>query len=454
MSWLRRAVTGALAGALAVLFIHPDVRPMMLHGLLRYQPSTVVADLVDEQTGSHPLANPKAGLVDADLIEAGATKTPLTQDQALLMAEIAIAESQGEPKNAFWPQMEAVFQEALGHHEASEKAWNDAANRSLWNDYDPARAARRISRLEGETGESLAWHRAVAWEIQPASSLLAIEALTRTLKTKAPEATAKNSALILRNVAPGRRRALYVFGILGGAETRKLIENEPEGMPPLIASFASILSASIPGAFLLTALIGFAIWLLARLGGETQALRWLFSPVYSAPIGTVLGFLLFLATRQPLAAFAVALAFAGFALVQPNKEMPKGVRPNVSGLVVAARSAGVAGALSLTLLLVGLTQSGQAILQLRPDAAFAPIGSPLLAAATLFSLAIAIAAAPAWAHFRRWPAWEAGALALRQFGFAMAVIGAVGAVAAAPICLALDRASTAALESHLFKASN
>lgn len=458
MSWLKRAVAGALAGALAVLFLHPDVRPMMLHGLLRYQPSRVVDQLISEQTGSQPLPNPRVGLVNASLLEAGASRLvsrrPLTQDQSLLMAEIAIMGGGAEPDNAFWPQMAAVFQQSLGHEDESEKAWRHAATLKTWNDYDPARAARKIGQLKGETGESLAWHRAVAWETQPNAALRALEEFTRSAKIHADEATVNNSKLIVENVSPGRRQSLFRFGILGGPETAKLVENEPDTFPPPVACFASILSASIPGAFLLTALVGFVIWLIARVGSRTEALRWLFSPVYSAPIGTVLGFLLYLATRQPLAAFAVALAFCGFALVQPNKEAPKGERPNVAGLVAVARSTGVAGALSLTLLLAGLTQSGQAVLQLRPETALAPIGSPLLAAAALFSLAIAIAAAPAWAHFRRWPAWEAGALALRQFGFAMAVLGAVGAVAAAPVCLALDRAAMAALETHLFKASN
>lgn len=458
MNWLKRAVAGALVGALAVLFIHPEVRPIMLHGLMRYQPSAFARTLLQEQTGTRTLPNPKAGTDNADLLEAGAdqvvSRRGLTQNQALLMAEIALAGKESEPENAYWLQMSAVFQQVLAHPEESAESWQAAAELTRWNDYAPARAARKIEGLEEETGENLAWHRAVAWETQKGSSLSALESITWTMSRTEPGATAANARLIINNIAPGRRRTQLRLGVLGGAETKRLVAEDQEPFSPVLACFTSMLTASLPGAFLLTSAFGFLLWFLARLGAKTEALRWLFSPVYSAPIGTVLGFLLYLVTRQPFAAFSVALAFAAFALVQPNRDIPKGSRPNVAGLVAVARSAGIAGALALTLLLAGLTQSSQAVLQLRPDVALAPVGSPLLAAGSIFCLAIAIAAAPAWAHFKRWPAWEAGALALRQFGFAMAVLGAVGAVAAAPACLALDRVASNALDYHLFEASN
>lgn len=462
MSWLKRAIGGALAGALAVLLIHPVVRPLMLHGSTRFGPAEM-EDYSEDLRARKLLPIPTNGPDFAMWMEAGASRVvnriPTANEDYLLLAEFAFSAEESEPDNSYWPQMIATFQASQGNREEAEDAWTRAATKRDWNDYSGVRAEEQVRSLQLQTGEKLSWHLAAAWASQRSWSLPALEMLAYDLRSSGNEdlqkATRENTVNIFNHLPEGKRRSMLRLGLLGGASTQTLMESaEPSDMPPVYSSFLSVLAASIPGACILAAMVGALIWMLGRAIEKVPWVKVAFSQPYSAPIGTLLGFLVYLAIRQPLAAFTVALAFSAYTIAHPWKLEEDSPKPRVSGLVAATRAAGVAGGLALILLIAGLTESAQTVLTLRPEATLAPIGSPLLLAAALFTFAICLAAAPAWAHFRRVPSWLAGALALRQYGLSLALLGMIGAIVSAPIALGLDRSAAQALEPQLFSRSN
>ncbi len=457
MSWLRRALGGALAGAILVLLLHPVVRPLMLHGSTRFGPARM-EDFSEDLRARKLLPVPKDGPDFAMWMEAGASqvvnRTPTSAEDNLLLAEFAFSAEESEPQNAYWPQMTAVFQTSLGNNEEASAAWQRASRKHEWNDYSSVRAEDQVRSLQQQSGEKLSWHLAAAWAAQRSWSLPALEILAYQLRRTDSRATELNAFNVIQHVPEGKRRSMLRLALLGGSEAQALAAQESDEMPPIYASFASILAASTPGACLVAAIIGGLVWLLGRLIEKAPWMRVAFSQPYSAPIGTLLGLLVYLVVRQPLAAFAVALSFSTYTIAHPWKQNEDGPRPKVGGLVAAARAAGVAGGIALILLIMGLSESAQTVLVLRPDAALAPIGSPVLLAMALFTFAICLSAAPAWAHFRRVPSWLAGGLALRQYGLALALFGLVGAIVSAPIALGLDRAAAQALEPQLFVRSN
>lgn len=169
MTSAQRAFIGAILGATIALLFHPLSRPWLQYGFWRFGSSPTVES-------SPWLAGTLAELPPPDSEETLSLWTQiaarkidtgqgLSRDDLLLVAELVRMASENDPRNAYWRQCEAVFQDMLDNDEAAYRAWERASIRPFWSDYQPERVKKFVGRMETESGAEMAWHSAVAYRL-------------------------------------------------------------------------------------------------------------------------------------------------------------------------------------------------------------------------------------------------------------------------------------------------
>jgi hypothetical protein len=159
-SVLAKVSAGASAGILAALALHPGSRPLVIDGLRPAPPA--LADQGGLTPALPPLPDPSnidaasfwlsAYVIDR---ERGIT---LELDQLLLLTEIAQAGRAAEPRNRFWPQVEALAMHDMGRIRKRDEALSAAARAPEFKLSTGSWLAPLKSRLRRWSGRSFSWH--------------------------------------------------------------------------------------------------------------------------------------------------------------------------------------------------------------------------------------------------------------------------------------------------------
>lgn len=497
MNSLARALLGVALGSCLTLLIHPASRRFM-SGLLPRPQETAVVSEVAGAAGN--LREPHS-LADAGLwLQLGCQRLdstkPLTKEELKTLVRIARAvsvwktDSSNEFENAFWPQMAAVFLDQLGDAKGARKEWAIAARRAAWRDYEASKlllGAQRMDRVHG----AMAWHlasmyylrkdavgRAVfryAHKIVDPVGLDSREALglrmdtllngrliadgARSLEILRYGTKVSELAVVPAGTNPKQRKiqelrgkfykALTEAGMLDEAQiavdtynendSRSVLPQEfdPEANAKRLSGF-SIVTATLPGAMIVGALIGGLAWLggllVSRWAGDHDAFPW--PPTVA--FGSALGVGLFSVTLLPLVGL-VALLSSLFLLFSPKNERSK--YPSELGPLFTW----TIGALVVLFLLVTsifcieLTAPARILMPSLVGEKPQHLGKP----ATLFGLAAVIAAlllllAPMWALAKRIRTPFVLGLVLRTFGKILVTVSLVGVVIGGPLCVYAD----------------
>ncbi len=174
MTLAQRAWLGACLGALLVILLHPAAGPWVRYGLWDRGPSQFLArsPILPENLATLP--DPTGPEEAALWVQAGASRIrsgqTLSTDEKLLLAEVCVSAGVQEPNNAFWPQGEALFQNALGNTESARRAWERASRCSLYNDYQTAKVREVLAGLKAESGSAMSWHGYAARQVRQSAA--------------------------------------------------------------------------------------------------------------------------------------------------------------------------------------------------------------------------------------------------------------------------------------------
>ncbi|MCW5937924.1 MAG: hypothetical protein KIT11_11535 [Fimbriimonadaceae bacterium] len=499
-----RAFLGALFGALLVLLAHPSSRPFLLPRLSDPE-DTFLKSSIDLPENLAKLSAPdthqEAALwlqVGCERIEAGTLST----DEALLLAEVAQEGVEAEPDNAFWRQMEAVFAARSVGDATSKRAWTLASRAVSWNDHQTERLTRLVSGLAQSSGTKLAWHVALATSVRRSTAAktvyeYGIDRLHRPGATTLDRYEALRNGVLLRE--GGRSAASSRFGArlveaaaLGGAKAEPspkasakargdlykqladsgkrdeaatavsafeandawfaLVDNETARRTAPDLGLLSMASANLARALLLSGLLGLAVLALGALCQVPAAQVALGFPGAPA-IGVVGGALVFWWTGLALPAIWLTVALASLAVFSDRQRV--GPMPKLGqlhrlflGLMAVASIVAVFGA---------VVSASAPLRALQPWASVPPLlaNDPRLSVTGLsITFGLVVFSAAAAGYLGRFVGARYLPQCLGAYGATLAVLGFVGAVVAAPLCVAWDLALTARLERILQNESN
>lgn len=169
MTSAQRAFVGAIFGATLALLFHPLSRPWLQYGFSgsRFSPTVQSSPWL---AGSLDELPPPSTEAEVSLWTQIAARKVLSQDgpdrdDLLLVAELVRMASEKDPRNAYWRQCEAVFQDLLHNDEAAKRAWQRASVRPYWSDYQPDRVKKFLSKMREESHGEMAWHAAIAYQL-------------------------------------------------------------------------------------------------------------------------------------------------------------------------------------------------------------------------------------------------------------------------------------------------
>lgn len=371
MSIIQRAFLGAVFGAIIALFIHPLSRPWFQYGLYRFEPSPsatqsphLAQTLVELP---EPTSDQNLSLAIQFASEQLTQGTQLNPADTLLLIELCRTAAEKDPTNAYWRQSEAVFQDTIGNPDAARMAWERASQRSTWEDFQPKLLELFFRDIQSESRIAMAWHPAVAaYRRSHALPQVVSEFGSRLLHSdpslKSRGSNFLNGSLIRDNSrsriasnfgvslaesaatgpypVPGSKRAsAYVRAEfptnLAKSEPNISVEQITTGLKRNEAYEAlvfsrdtkttlrkltaqSILTASAPGAFLLTAILCGCISLLASVINPLKMPRT--SPLLPAAVGLIVGVVSYLFT-QDLALSLWLLVVPAIFSIRPSLEL-------------------------------------------------------------------------------------------------------------------------------------
>ncbi|ARU40814.1 hypothetical protein CCB80_06520 [Armatimonadetes bacterium Uphvl-Ar1] len=381
MSIAHRAFIGALLGAILALFIHPLSRPWFQYGLYRFEPSLTAAkspSLAKTLTSLPPPFNDQnVSLyvqVAAEKLSDGESLDPA---DTLLLIELCRTAAEKDPTNAFWRQSEALFQQAIGNEEAALVAWQRAANRSSWTDYQSLQLKEFIAQFKAESRITMAWHYAAAASRRSSDLPRMVSSLGTGYILSDQSLDSRRTAFLNGNLIrdnarskvsashgynltefaatgpypiPGTRRertfnrAEFPTEIIqvGDPDRAKVIANglrKNEAYQALVftrdtkkplqrLTGQSILTSSLPGSLLITAVIFLALHALLCVCPCAKFPR--LAPSLPAILGLVAGSTLYVLTQQPLLSLWILLILAIFS-VRPPLELlatPPRIQPS------------------------------------------------------------------------------------------------------------------------------
>src|SRR5687767_14361237 len=184
MNRLRRIGIGALIGAILTLAIHPISRRYVLTPFLEIGRSEAMSQTLWLPRNLDVLPVPRDMLIasvwmqtGAEMLVAGRAMSPgdLTR-----LIEVAEASAKGDPDNAFWPQIGAVFHLKAGNKERAIQQWLRASHATRWNDYQSHRLQRVKQDLQAVDGGPMSWHIAAAYSQRSTASTRSFEWMLRS----------------------------------------------------------------------------------------------------------------------------------------------------------------------------------------------------------------------------------------------------------------------------------
>jgi len=493
MSSAQRALVGALIGALVVLLLHPAARPFILQGAVSFGPSsglTQSAALPENMATLPDPQSPRTGaltlMVAADRLNSGKS---LTTDQILLMIEICLAAGEAEPDNAFWRQMESVFQSLGDNPEAAQLAWQRGSLAQDYNDYQVARLQSVIASLAEESRGDFAWHKGFALSRKSrASAALIAQHAEGLLSIFRPAGDMKQLTATIRNGRLMRDGARSIpsaeFGsaliniVPGGtldkpASPRESVENRNKFLTTLgemkleqayeetSAAFTSddawhalipsgtdkfrrdtlrysVASATFPGAMILAGLIAIVVAFVGGLIAAKHEIQQFFQGLSIPILGVVLGALVYLLTGLIFPAIWTTIVLAGFA-VAPKRVLPTipkrlGVTFDLIQSILSGMGACflVAYLMSASTAATTLGDALQLPLPMRPS-------SPVMLAWALLSISFSLAASQVWAFLNHRRSAAIAGMGLLRFGSTAAIACILIGVASTPVMITWDQ---------------
>ncbi|MBX3111716.1 MAG: hypothetical protein KF857_06875 [Fimbriimonadaceae bacterium] len=441
----QQALVGALAGALAVLNLHPATRPFLLRPLMP-RPSSVLA-------GALPSGEAQQRLF---IYEKAFAPGQRSTDDLLTIAEAAQRMGDVERQNAVWPVLEAWSQDRLDNQEAAERAWHEASTRSKWDDVAPPPASgddsawdlyRRdaalgpgfaqaflgyVNRLSldkpGEDGAR--WETVqigvTGWRASERYAAKAAfrEGMEAALRHgKAPQVldTARTQ------LSAGQYRVL----------SEALADSDLSSRRQERFALEALLAGRLAGGALVAGVAGALLFGVGSLLAASGRARAVFALPWCAVIGGCLAVAVFAATRLVFPSLWAAVVWGGFGVVRDRiwRGEPAELGRLFPGVVTVLAVLFVAS----VSLLVGLADPG--LPSLHDQTALVNDAEVIMGVArgtALFWLSLVLVAAQVFAFVRRRAPALVGARALGRFGLTSLVAGLVFAVVLTPVGLAWD----------------
>lgn len=495
-----RALYGAAVGALLSLLIHPVSRPYLTSSLSSWGPSIVrvASPLVIENLRRLP--QPKnAGDLEVFSVWMIASAASLNQGRTparadlLKLAQVAGLAGQADARNAFWPQMKAVFLFAAGNKSGAAAEWKRASNMEVWNDIQTPRLLGLERALAAESGADLAWQIRLAYRFRSSEHARAIAALARALVEDADVSTpagrtirfetAMNARLMREGARsidigwmasdmlltaaypPGvnmltsfrrrllarqalelafeqsgdRERAFKLRAAYSNNDSWSAFVGSADRDQDLVEMAAlSVSAATVPGASVIAALFGATLWLAGALVLRYPRLQFVFKGPIAPLIGIILAIWIYHSTQLVLASITAVLCFA-FLVFSPSAERshpPDDLGP-LFGIVVAIIGGGLY--LVLSAFVVGVATPGVELL--------GEVGVPkeYYGGSTLFlglagiMLGLLLLTAPSWAVSERIATPKVAGRALRALGSRLCGASLAIAIFSTPLAVYVDQ---------------
>lgn len=483
MSLPWRALLGALLGSLIVFVLHPAIQPYLRDGFMRFGESPFLAKSRTLPKNNSVLPDPttpsRSAIWLTTACENMAKGVASDRDQVRLLAEICQTGGANDKSNAFWKQMEAVFQYKLGNVDAAKKAWMDAASCGNWNDFQENSVEETLIGLATESDKAHAWHCASTGGVASAAAAQAMLALNREFLKGRPvkeltQASTINGTFILRF---SQSHAMRAIGLEIGREslasyikTGNSIDPAATGRfeqavvrlkrPGLTSEstyrlqlISSIVVGAMPGALLWCLIFGLVMFGAGLAMTTWPKLAVVFTFPWAAPIGIGIGLLVFWVTGLILPAVwaTISYAFLAFTHDSPRNEDPIHIGLTGNALLVVL-SVVVTAFICIGLMTLSVVgQSVMPALDIRPFGGFTGQGSLGIA---LAAAAVVPALAAAWAWAKQHAPREAAVLFLRRFGTIQIWISLSLLMIACPTAILMDQKLGSELENCHFVQPN
>lgn len=483
MSLPWRALLGALLGSLIVFVLHPAIQPYLRDGFMRFGESPFLAKSRSLPKNVSILPDPttpsRSAIWLTTACENMANGVAVDRDQVRLLAEISQTGASNDKSNAFWRQMEAVFQFKLGNIDAAKRAWIAASSCGNWNDYQEVTIEETLAALATESEKAHAWHCASTGGVTSAASAQAMLALNREfMKTKTEtellQASTINGTFILRF---SQSHAIRAVGLLLARESLSAYLKQGNSINPNATGrfeqsivrlkrpglttdsqyrtqlISSIVVGALPGALLWSLLFGLVMFAAGLAMTYWPKASIVFALPWAAPIGIAMGLAVYWITGLILPAVwsTLSYSFLAFTHDSPRSEDPIHIGLTGNGLLVLL-SIVVTAFISIGLMTMSVVgQSVMPALDVRPFAGFSGQGSLGIA---LAAASFVPALAAAWALAKRHQPKEAAVLFLRRFGTIQIWISLALLMIACPTAILMDQKLGSELENCHFVQPN
>lgn len=498
MNRIERGLVGAAMGSLAVIALHPYSRAFLTSGLKGWGPSPVIRQspllLENRKSLASPSDEVEASLWMEAASRAMRLRTLKTEDAASALA-VASKFRRLDPDNGFWAQMEAVLEQYRGNSKEASSRWVLASRSTRWNNFKTTKTSAILRELDAKDQAPMAWHAAALYRLEGLETIRQIDLFARlqlrTLDTRSPfdlqlrMATLENGRLIrdggrtLTVSAIGAsllQAATYPNDLQGNAtpleahqsrtafaaqlgtsgmhaDQRKAEDafRSNEAWQALTPSddaekryqrlgWMALATTGVPGAFFVLALLGANLWVAGATLLRRPKLQTLLRPQVAPILGALLGVFVYQATRDAMAAFAVAACFS-FLAFAPRPSRGKGLATFDAGPKFAVMIACIAMPVTAlwAMALIGVSHAGWQVLEaLDPFQPYVGSASRYFVPGGILLACMPLAAA-AYAYRYRWSAVTLLFLGLRTLGKQMFVVSLALTVCLTPVAAAVDR---------------
>ncbi len=499
-----RLFFGALLGALIALLAVGTSRQVILDPWIRPHPSSVIQNSPwsarSADQGPPPRSVEAAAFSLLLACEELSERRTLRPTDRALLRDVARAQADREPENAFWRQMQALLEPDLV---AARKAWFRAARSNAWNDFQSQRLATMGSELAAQSGGERSWHYAVLARERSASHVQRLIGLSDDLMAQCKNseealalqvATIENANLIRRGsrsllvgeralrmletavsgtdsqvlVAPRRREvARLQLELALGAEARGRVAKifrESDSWSAFMRSpevtdrreqlwRSSLLWNVIPAGTFAACLIGLLIAGFGTLMLRVPAMQAIFRTPWVLVLAVLASGVMFLLSNLPAAAIAAALTLSLFVFIKPQRRsavqtgLEAGARFQMALLALPLLAA-------LSFLVAGILPVTQAMDFAFVDPFVQLVGTPSMLWLALMLSLVALGTAPLWAWIWKREPSRVAALVLQELGVAMAGLSIVALLVMTPLSILAERETSDALSKILMNEPN
>ncbi len=491
-----RAFYGALVGAFAVLLLSPVSRVYFSQGFwfVRHSPSTEVA------AGSVPQENvvdlvALSRTVRACLINLTSGESS-TDDPSAKIKACTLGASK-DPDNAFWRQAESVLKNARNDRAGAVTALKTASFATRWNDYSVESIAQDVDSVLSTSEQKLAWCGSLEQSLKSEGAEKSIVSYLRGIAGDTLEHDTATRLIIFRNAKLIRDGSRSATGSMLGIELMELIAYGPTdvstfkkfpGMtvsPKALASARSrfvelatkesksigdeieegyrrndawsafvdvddatmnvriltalsIVTSSLPGAFVSIGLVGAIVLALGLLLRESAIARTVLTPPWNQILSVCTGVGVYLATSLAFPAIWATVSLASFGVRQDKNR--EGV-PSGYGAAYGTSLSILAISFSIVLgiYFVSISPAGGYLgPEIGLDNSLTGSGFALLGLTGVI-LSLALVTGSVWGFLLRVPSERLAAVSLMRFG-AFVCLGCFAAgILVAPISIAADK---------------